>query len=144
MWLGVDEPQNAIANARILLQARELSGAARAETHIFFIALLLRLESIEDAAAEREKLRASEPLPGDLRMELRVLDALLLRRNAEIDDAFELLFSSAAEATGCRALEILRDDIGDRHEGLSDWLDRARNRSHITESLPPSPRLITH
>lgn len=141
MWLAVDEPQKAIANVRVLLQSKELAGEARAHAQIFFAALLLRLESIEEATLERRRVREVEGVSPELLAELRVLDAFLLRRNADIDEAFELLFRVALERKECRALEILDDGSVLRYEGLSDWIALAHTRTRTRTEQ--SPRLLT-
>jgi len=135
LWLAVDEPSRAIAQVRAALGAKELSKSARDEGQLFLVTLLAHLENLDEALSEREKLGQGALLE----WELRIVDALLLKKTGGPTEAFELLLSGLAFQNLHPALSWYFDSIPEYKE---NWIERVRSERRL--AVQPAPRLLTN
>jgi tetratricopeptide (TPR) repeat protein len=141
LWLGVDEPARALANVRNLIQSAELTREQALDGRVFFICLLLYLENIDEAVREREKLRSENSDSRRYQAELAVVDALLLKRNAGIEEAFDVVLDSLLAKEEFSDLRVLaaRESVFDEH--YRQWAAGARKSRRLAQDT--APRLLT-
>lgn len=135
LWLAIDEPSRAIAQVRNALASKELSKSQQEKGQLFLVTLLIHLESIDEALSEREKLRHAS----SIETELRILDALLLKRTGGSSEAFDVLLSAVGLQHVHPALSWF---LHSEPELQENWIDRVRSERQL--SVQPAPRLLTN
>jgi len=135
MFLVADEPQKAVANVRNAIGFKETSLEAHREAQLLLIALLIRLENIEEAAIERQRFGS----PAEYEQELRLIDAVLMRKNGDISDAFDALLTVDVAGSLHPSLAWL---IPDRSPAIRNWAERLR--LELRSPIQPPARLLTN
>ncbi len=134
LWIGADQPDRMVSIIRSLISSKDLSTRAAYEGRIFFTALLLKLENIDEALAwHRELKQTAAPTPA-LDRATRLIDSLVQRKQGMPTDAFDTLvalFESEAPVPG-----LIRADAH-TNGSWSERLDSKRS------SRAPSPTLST-
>ena len=135
MYLAAEEPQKAVANIRNAMSFKETTLAAHREAQLLLISLLIRLENVEEAAVERQRFGT----PAEYEQELRLVDAVLMRRNGDISDAFDALLTVDVASTLHPSLGWL---IPEQSPAVRNWVERLRMERRAP--VQPAPRLLTN
>lgn len=143
LWLQAEEPTRAIAAVRTSVEQDESSqprDKRQLEARLFLVALLVFLESMEEAKKERKKLDASIVDHYGLGFGLQIIDSWLTYREGEVDSAYQELFQSLAEDSRLPGYSLFSTKgAGD---GLREhWVSRLKSRRAI--EWQPTPELST-
>lgn len=140
MWIHADDPTRAVASVRNTLQQpgkKDVDVTA----HVFFISLLLRLEMVDEARTEFEKLRSISLKDEELKTAYTVIKAKLLQKEGREDEALEEVFSRLYKD----GLLLGKGAVGKRSitsgPPVLGWRQRVKNK--LTGKEAPSPSLST-
>lgn len=144
LWLQAEEPGKAVAAVKSVVLHDESSvspaDARQLEGRMFLVALLIFLENIEEARAERKKLEDAVVARHGLEFGLRIIDSWLKYRQGELDKAFQELFQGLAE--DCRLPGYSLFSTKGAGAGMNEhWVSRLKSRRAI--EWQPAPELST-
>ena len=138
LWIAAEQPDRLVATIRSLISAKELTSRAAYEGRLFFTALLLKLENIEEALAWHRELKALPAPTAQLDRTARLIDALVQRKQGHALEAFDglvSLFEGDSPLPG-----LIREDEHELAARNATWSERLDSKRAARQ---PSPLLST-
>ncbi len=141
MWIHADDPSRAVASVRNALLQKGPKSDIDVAAQVFFISLLLRLEIVDEAKSEFEKLRSVSLVDDEVRKAHTVIKARLLQKDGREDEALEELLTQIQK----EGLLLGKSSVGKNTlvSGPPALGWRARVKKKLTRKEPPSPSLST-